>query len=175
MRRTGGNSHTVLALAALLAGTAACADAGPLEVRTVGAHDGFVTSMAASVAGARPLKQKSAGLLMPVGPCTAGIAFAAEGTGTGSHVGRFDIDLSFCMDPATGAISDAAATVAAANADRIVMTGNGQAVSPTELTFNLDIVGGTGRFDGATGTLAVVGLVGAAGNWTSSGTGWISY
>jgi hypothetical protein len=79
------------------------------------------------------------------------------------------------MDPATGVIDSGDAAVIAANGDRIAMTLTGQAASATELVFDMDILGGTGRFDQASGSLAVTAFLGATGGWTSEGTGWISY
>lgn len=175
MRHHGFGSGATLALAALFGTTAACGEAGPTDLQTVRAEHGLAAPMAAGASVTRGLAQKSSGTLWPLGPCDAGVALAAEGTGVGTHVGRFDLSLTWCMDPATGEISGAAGTVVAASGHRIEMTGTGQALSPTELAFGLDIVGGTGRFQSASGRLDVTAVVGAAGGWTSRGTGWITY
>lgn len=124
----------------------------------------------------RPLRQTSSGVLGPVGACTAGVVqFEAEGHGRASHMGRFDISFSWCLNSATGEIDGGDAVVVAANGDRIVMTLAGQAVSASQLDLQAEIVGGSGRFTGAVGMLDVVAVLGESGSWTSEGTGWISY
>jgi hypothetical protein len=75
----------------------------------------------------------------------------------------------------TGEITDGTASVVAASGDQIEMTFNGQAVSPTQLTTDMDIVGGTGRFGDASGELETTAEVLADGSWTSGGFGWMSY
>ena len=164
---------TALALVALIATAAACEDAGPLEVATVPESDAIAAFGAGH--GLRPLTERSSGILGPVGPCAAGVAYAAQGSGNATHIGRFDIDLTWCLDPATGAITSGGATVVAANGDRMTFDVDGQAASPGELDMHFVIVGGTGRFADASGYVDVVALVGATGSWTSEGTGWMSY
>ena len=85
---------------------------------------------------ARPLSETFLGTLRPVGACSADVvAFEAEGRGRASHVGGFDIELSWCLDATTGEIGDGNATVVAGKGDRIDMTLAGQAVSTTRLRF----------------------------------------
>lgn len=165
---------TTLTLAWVFAATVACDQGSPLGVEATTPNDGVAT-MAASVAPARPLTEESTGVLAPVGTCAAGVEISAQGTGTGTQVGRFNITLSWCLDTETGVMSDGAATVVAANGDQIAMAFTGQATSPTELMLNVDVVGGTGRFSGANGALDVTADLGAGGSWTSSGQGWIAY
>jgi hypothetical protein len=146
----------------------------PDQVAGLQQSDAVIRSSEDAVA--RPLSETSSGTLRPVGACSADVvAFEAEGRGRASHVGGFDIELSWCLDATTGEIGDGNATVVAANGDRIDMTLAGQAVSTTRLRFQAEIVGGSGRFAGAAGMLDIVAVLGESGSWTSDGTGWISY
>lgn len=162
-----------LILAAALA--AACADTSPLDIERTGTAAQLTTTLAGGASVTRSLRQQSSGLLQPVGPCAAGVEFIADGTGVATHIGRFSLHIGWCMNPTTGAITSGSATVTAASGDRIAMDLTGQAVSTTELSFNLGIIGGTGRFQNASGQLDVTALLGSAGGWTSEGAGWIRY
>jgi hypothetical protein len=175
----------------ILAGTAlvlllvGCTDADP-----VGVPDS-VTQTALSAAGAlhlpgiggavaRPVQQTSTGVLWPIGFCdeTAGIArWWIEGSGTASHVGRFNIGKSMCLDPVTGSVTDGDGVLVAANGDRVHMVFTGQVVQSEPPTFELlyEIVGGTGRFENARGELAIRTVLTSESTWTSSGSGWMSY
>lgn len=176
MRTTTISPHA-LWLPVVLIAVAACGDAGPLDVpATTGAKAVAAASGSPATSAVRPLTQKSSGLLGPVGACAGGgVDLAAEGSGHATHVGRFDIALTWCLDPATGEIATGDATLVAANGDRLVMTLAGQALSASRLEFQVDIVGGTGRFTAAAGRLDVVATLGANGSWSSEGSGWISY
>jgi hypothetical protein len=144
--------------------------------QVVGAQQSDAAIRSSEDAVMRPLSETSSGMLRPVGACSAGVvAFEAEGRGRASHLGGFDIELSWCLDSTTGEISEGNATVEAANGDRVVMTLAGQAVSASRLHFQAEIVGGSGRFAGAAGMLDLVAVLGESGSWTSEGTGWISY
>lgn len=175
MRTRGSGSAAAVALAVLLTATGACRDVGPLEVQGIGADIGTPAAASQGADVERPLAETSSGVLSFTGNCTAGVVVEAQGTGTSTHIGRFEVALTWCLNTSTGAISDAAATVTSANGDRVQLTGAGQAVSSDELAFAFDIVGGTGRFTGASGQLDISAILGAAGTWTSSGTGWMSY
>jgi hypothetical protein len=174
MRNSRPVSRAALALAGVLV-AAACSDTLPTEAVSESHDVAWAASRTAGKTIARSLRQQSSGQLMPVGPCATGVEFMATGAGTATHVGLFDISLSWCMDPATGVIGSGHSTVTAANGDQIVMTLTGQAVSPVDLLFQMEMVGGTGRFDGSTGMLEVRAVLGAGGSWTSTGAGWISY
>lgn len=174
MRNTHAVSRAVVALAGVLVASA-CADTLPTQVLSESPDETWAASQSAGRMVVRSLEEHSSGQLMPVGPCATGIEFTAIGAGTATHVGRFDISLSWCMDPATGVIGNGQALVTAANGDQIAMTSTGQAVSPVDLSFQMVIIGGTGRFDGSTGMLEVRAVLGAGGSWTSTGSGWISY
>lgn len=172
MRENGIRIASALGLAATLAVTGACGD-GPVSPRPARVQSGVTPSEAAVVA--RPLAERSSGQLTIVGACATGVEFVADGAGVSTHIGRFEIEVTWCLDTATGTIRDAVASVESANGDRVALSGAGQAASTTELAFHLDIVGGTGRFEGASGELDVSATVLADGGWTSNGTGWMAY
>lgn len=81
-----------------------------------------------------------------------------EGTGTASQLGRFtvvgDVRLNVLTASGTGT-----GTYTAANGDVLAVSSVGQAVIAAGIgtvTETVTVTGGTGRFDGATGTLTVV-------------------
>jgi hypothetical protein len=94
-----------------------------------------------------------------------------EGTGTGSHLGRFTVVADFTLNLATFTGSGSI-TYTAANGDVLTGTATGRAVvggGIAAVTETVTITGGTGRFAGATGTLTVVRRVVQA-TGVSSGT-----
>lgn len=80
-----------------------------------------------------------------------------EGTGNATHLGRFTITSDFTVN-ATTVTAAGTAIWTAANGDQIFTDATGQGVVsfPTLTTDETHtITGGTGRFEGASGTLAV--------------------
>ncbi len=88
---------------------------------------------------------------------------AAIGTGKSTHLGRFTMAYQVEVDLLTGAAL-ASIHLVAANGDEIFATGSGQG-TPTEdpdiasIVETYTITGGTGRFDGATGSFTAQRLV----------------
>lgn len=81
-----------------------------------------------------------------------------EGTGTASHLGRFTVVGEIRLNLATASGTGTGAYTAA-NGDMLLVTSTGQAViaaGVATVTENVTVIGGTGRFEGATGTLRVV-------------------
>lgn len=99
-------------------------------------------------------------LFMPEPGCDAageGRLFV-RGAGTGTYVGRFTIELSFCGRGAT--LDTGRGTFVAANGDLLHITFYGvsdQAFPVLHFTSYVTFAGGTGRFVGATGTATVNG------------------
>lgn len=92
------------------------------------------------------------------GPGEIGMTLTKAGNAT--HLGRFTVVASQCLDPATGAITKGEAVFTAANGDQVFATQSGQVSgSPPVLAFELDytITGGTGRFAGASGSINATG------------------
>lgn len=164
---------TALATLALII-TTGCSESLPTAPQ-LGPEDALARMGGATNPTQRPLAQRSHGAMQPTGPCVGGVGFTATGQGLASHVGRFDIQLDWCMNPLTGAVASGAAAVTAANGDRVDMTLTGLAPSPSRLILEATIVGGTGRFDGSSGRLGVDVMLDADGEWSSQGEGWISY
>ncbi|MGD2070244.1 MAG: hypothetical protein PVI57_16330 [Gemmatimonadota bacterium] len=156
-----------------LALATACSEGDPLT--PTGDLEAVRSGATAWGASMRPLTQSSRGTMAAVGPCAGGVRFAAAGTGNATHVGRFEIDLEWCMDPVGGAILGGEAAIRAANGDRIVMSLGGQATSATSLRMVAAIIGGSGRFEDASGRITVDVILGAGGRWESTGRGEISY
>ena len=89
-------------------------------------------------------------------PCE-GFPITDTATGTGSHLGRFTATYPHCVNFAANTFSGTA-TFNASNGDQLVVLLGGSADDPTCTTtcgvsFTGTIIGGTGRFEGAEGTL----------------------
>ena len=79
---------------------------------------------------------------------------SAPGSGTATHIGRFRVEQTVCLNLATGVMTDGEATLIAANGDELYGTWNGTPVPGLTLpTWQLSyvITGGTGRFARAEG------------------------
>jgi hypothetical protein len=99
----------------------------------------------------------------PVEPCgTSGSNRTfVEGEGTGTHLGHFTISLSQC-GLADGTLADGRGTFVAANGDLLRFTYTGQATFTGFLLTFISFVtfaGGTGRFDGASGSATALGSI----------------
>jgi hypothetical protein len=97
-------------------------------------------------------------------PCE-GVPITDTATGTGSHLGRFTATYPHCVNFAANTFSGTA-TFAAANGDLLFVLLGGSADDPTctttgicDVSFTGTIIGGTGRFEGAEGTLTGSGTV----------------
>jgi len=116
------------------------------------------------------------------GPAALTLGFAIQGEMT--HLGRVTGGGTNCTEFALGTsavpIWDGLVTLVAADGSTLLTTYEGGQGAPSAgfATFAHDhvIIGGTGRFAGASGELSVSGLFDLA-NFTVSGTasGWISY
>jgi hypothetical protein len=92
--------------------------------------------------------------------------------GTGSHLGRFTATYPHCVNFAANTFSGTA-TFRAANGDLLLVFLGGSADDPTCMTtcavsFTGTIIGGTGRFEGAEGTLTGTGTVDLAASTISA-------
>ena len=86
-------------------------------------------------------------------------------TGTGSHLGLFTATYPHCVNFAASTFSGTA-TFKASNGDLLFVLLGGSADDPTctttgicDVSFTGTIIGGTGRFEGAEGTLTGTGTV----------------
>lgn len=86
-----------------------------------------------------------------------------EGHGNATHLGKVTVRFTFCCDVSTGAYWGTEATFVAANGDELWLTiplgqivpnhGDNSHYYQTRFDDPMPIVGGTGRFQGATGLL----------------------
>jgi hypothetical protein len=95
-------------------------------------------------------------------PCE-GVPITDTLTGTGSHLGRLTATYPHCVNFAANMFSGTA-TFTAANGDQLSVDLGGSAENPActtncAVSFTGTITGGTGRFEGAEGTLAGTGTV----------------
>jgi hypothetical protein len=117
----------------------------------------------ASAPGARtvPFKAKYEARVVGVRPgsgCDARLFL--EGAGTGTHLGNFTITLGFC-GRGDGTLDTGTGTFVAANGDLlyIIFHGVSDGGHPVlHFTSYVTFVGGTGRFEGVTGTATVNGI-----------------
>ncbi|CAN5887082.1 hypothetical protein BH24GEM1_BH24GEM1_20590 [soil metagenome] len=153
----------------LLAGAivAACdgatpTDAGSLEV---------LTEVPVARQGRQqvPFKEDytATGTITPAASCGGGtLRVALEGAGTATHIGRYTITNSHCLDLTTGAFTGGVFVKTAANGDQLFGTysGIGSIIVPPEpvgrfaIQGTLEFTGGTGRFAGTSGTESMQGI-----------------
>jgi len=116
----------------------------------------------------RPWKEsyQSSGTLAPGTRCPAPLLLESDaGSGTATHIGRYTIVNSHCLNPSTGELTDGSFLKTTANGDQLSGTYFGQATvvqSPAPIgTFavsgSLTFTGGTGRFANASGTVTMTG------------------
>ncbi len=121
--------------------------------------------------------------------CPAGTFIRYTSTGTGGllHLGRVHVVVTHCtrLDPATGAgwFDDGTITITAANGDTLILDQQGTfQLSPwgapppwaSDVQLTWDVVGGTGRFQDATGSGVGTGSSDGVGLEGSSTTLWFS-
>jgi hypothetical protein len=128
-----------------------------------------------------PLKGSESGTFRILGPCeTGGMALEVTGTGHSTKLGNYSGHYRECFDPATGAVTGGTFTLTAANGDKVFGTFDGQAHptdDPTVVRYDDPgvIMGGTGRFADAGGSLTTSGLANlATGEYTGTITGSVS-
>jgi hypothetical protein len=100
-----------------------------------------------------PFKGRSGGLVMAVGfDPVAGIAYTrVEGQGQATHLGRFTVTGDVAIDVATGN-ARGTWTLTAANGDMLFLAMEGNGIDPMHGAGTFTVVGGTGRFQGASGS-----------------------
>jgi hypothetical protein len=125
-----------------------------------------------AAAAARPVPWKefyqASGTIAPDLSCTNfQLLTSLHGGGTATHVGKYTIENSHCVDPATGVLTDGSFIKTAANGDQLFGTyvGNSSVIQPPApvgvfaMTGTLTYTGGTGRFAGVTGTASMEGTL----------------
>jgi len=132
----------------------------------------LVPAASAKVGGTdRPAKADLAGYVYwePYAACAAhnepGWATRTIATGTMSHLGEVQASWTHCWDEATDRYFEGSLMLTAANGDMLW----GWYADVTDGDWPIHITGGTGRFEGATGTINLMwyGL-----NWDTDPIGW---
>jgi hypothetical protein len=104
-----------------------------------------------------PFKGQSSGVATTVGfDPVAGIVYVhGEATGTATHLGYFtftgNVEIHLSAGNPFGIVLGTA-TITAANGDKLFLTSGGVGIDTTHGLGTFTVVGGTGRFQGATGT-----------------------
>lgn len=127
-----------------------------------------------------PFHMNSIGTEVEFGPhpdCPEGtLRLIGAGTGIGTHIGKVTYALRHCADPnaTPRRFFGGRARQFAANGDELWLDYEGYFVSPTQWEMTETIVGGTGRFEHATGTVMGYGDQMPDGNWSVYEVGEIS-
>ena len=118
----------------------------------VQAHRAFKPVAPAELPGQPPFTGRSSGVVTAVGfDPAAGIAYSrVEGVGQATLLGRFTVIGDVAVDVATG-VAHGTWTLTAANGDEISLSMDGFGIDANHGFGAFQIVGGTGRFQGATG------------------------
>jgi hypothetical protein len=109
---------------------------------------------------------QSTGTITADAQCPAPLLLESyEGEGTATHVGKYIIVNSHCLNPTTGALTGGSFVKTAANGDQLSGTyvGSASVIQPPSpigifgISGTVTFTGGTGRFAGATGTTSMEG------------------
>ena len=163
IHRILATSGSALALVALIG----CDQSSPLDPSGVSPAP-QPSAAAGSGPHLVPYKEsyQASGTITPGARCPAPqMLVSLAGGGRATHVGKYTIVNSHCVDPSTGALTDGTFIKTAANGDLIFGTysGSSTVIQPPapigifSLTGTLGFTGGTGRFAGATGTASMNG------------------
>ena len=100
-----------------------------------------------------PLKGQSGGSITTVGfnPVEGVVYTQYEGKGQATHLGKFSVTGNTNIQLFTGTVTGTS-TFTAANGDMLFVTMTGTGIDPTHGSGVFTIVGGTGRYAGATGS-----------------------
>ncbi|MEX1288735.1 MAG: hypothetical protein AB1Z57_12405 [Acidimicrobiia bacterium] len=134
----------------------------------------------------RPFKEDLTGYGMPPiadpvlveARCGEGALWISTMTGTGTitHLGRVTWEAEHCFYDDFMSFGASELTITAANGDQLFGTYTGSMTGPTTWLDDLTIVGGTGRFEGATGEVAESGWYDPDTEYMEiTGEGWIAY
>jgi hypothetical protein len=114
----------------------------------------LVLSGPATAAGTQlPFKGESSGFVTTTGfdPVAGILDTTVAGEGHATHLGHFTVTGQVAVDVATG-IPVGTWTLTAANGDMLFLAMTGHGIDPTHGFGAFTIVGGTGRFEGASGS-----------------------
>ena len=118
----------------------------------------LVLSVPATAGENVPFKARSGGVITNLGfdPVQNIVHLHQAGKGQATHLGSFTVDGNVEIDVTTGT-TKATLVLTAANGDMLLLRGDdGHGTGPTTAAGTLAIVGGTGRFQGATGLLQFI-------------------
>ncbi|MBT8287650.1 MAG: hypothetical protein KJO00_06505 [Bacteroidia bacterium] len=127
----------------------------------------------------RPFKVRSAGSFNVVEPdvCAPLAQIILEGSGNGTHIGLFDVYITWCDDFAGTTIQNGIVT--AANGDELYFYVTGFGIDDDGEFGEYTFEGGTGRFEDSYGFLKLYNLVEftgpGVGTYSNQGEGFINY
>lgn len=171
------------AIAALILLLASCSKDNDLQTNEIGDDANLLKS-----AEIKQFKIISASGVLAFGPsamCTNSVQNRNSGTGTASHFGKFTIESAYCVNEALpGGFGSAwSGKITTANGDVIYFKNDDPAkkctLDPTnnwKAHVEYNIVGGTGKYEGAKGFLYMDGSVNVPNlEWEVVGGGTINY
>jgi hypothetical protein len=108
----------------------------------------------------------------PLGPNVVQLSVAT--TGWATHLGRFTSTATVVVDMANGTLTETRVFLAA-NGDRLYAVGEGTFTSATTVEGTLTFVGGTGRFEDASGQAGIVAVTPDGIHFSATAKGTIEY
>jgi hypothetical protein len=124
----------------------------------------FALSGPATAGEGVPFKGHSSGVILNLGfdPAENVVRLHLTGEGVATHLGHYKVDSMIEIHVADGT-GNQRQIITAANGDMLILTGaNGHAIDATHAAGTLTIVGGTGRFEGAAGSIDTIITFGIA-------------
>jgi hypothetical protein len=97
-----------------------------------------------------PFKGRATGAIVSIVPTPEGLVFTVHASGNATQLGHYTRVEELLLNPATGSFTGTI-DFTAANGDTLSVTLVGQFISATTAVGTYTIVGGAGRFAGATG------------------------
>lgn len=142
-------------------------------------------AMPALAATERPFRGSFMGVAGFVEPrCGSDVTLGFAAIGTASHLGRIEGQASNCSNPSFPVtavdVRDGHVTLVAADGSTVTASYEGRQEAPVDgvaaYSITMTVVGGTGRFEGASGSWAASGLL-DFNDLTITGAfdGWIAY
>lgn len=110
----------------------------------------LVSNHAAAFNGT-PMKGKGHGEITGLAPVSGGVEITATGSGEATHLGKYTRTEQIFLDPSTGALTGSI-TFVAADGSELFCEFSGGFTGPNTASGTYDLVGGTGRFQNASGT-----------------------
>jgi hypothetical protein len=111
----------------------------------------ILVTTAAALTKETPMRGVGAGQITSVTPGPNGVSITAAGSGVATHLGKFTRTEEILLNPMDGTATGSI-TFISADGDELYCTFTAAFVSTNEIVGTYTFTGGTGRFEGASGT-----------------------